>query len=73
MGTQGSNEETSGTGRRALLGAAVLTAGGAVLGMTGTARADGSRHGGGHGGFKSLPKPTIVGHRGASGYRPEHT
>lgn len=41
--------------------------------MTGTARADGSRHGGGHGGLKSLPKPTIVGHRGASGYRPEHT
>ncbi|WP_328337478.1 glycerophosphodiester phosphodiesterase [Streptomyces violaceus] len=73
MGTQESNEETSGTGRRALLGAAVLTAGGAVLGMTGTARADGSRHGGGHGGLKSLPKPTIVGHRGASGYRPEHT
>ncbi|GGX09413.1 glycerophosphodiester phosphodiesterase [Streptomyces lomondensis] len=70
MGTQESNEETSRTGRRALLGAAVLGAGGAVLGMTGTARADGARHGGG---VKSLPKPTIVGHRGASGYRPEHT
>ncbi|MGW4003179.1 glycerophosphodiester phosphodiesterase, partial [Streptomyces nigra] len=29
---------------------------------------------GGHGGgLKSLPKPTIIGHRGASGYRPEHT
>ncbi|MFC8144161.1 glycerophosphodiester phosphodiesterase [Streptomyces paradoxus] len=75
MGTQESNEETSGTGpsgtgRRALLGAAVLGAGGAVLGMAGTARADGARHGGGPG---SLPKPTIIGHRGASGYRPEHT
>jgi glycerophosphoryl diester phosphodiesterase len=75
MGTQESNEETSGTGaggtvRRALLGAAVLGAGGAVLGMAGTARADGARHGGGPG---SLPRPTIIGHRGASGYRPEHT
>ncbi|MFD6173220.1 glycerophosphodiester phosphodiesterase [Streptomyces coeruleorubidus] len=78
MGTQRPNEETSGTGRRALLGAAVLGAGGAVLGMTATARADSARRGGhgghgGHGGLKSLPKPTIVGHRGASGYRPEHT
>ncbi|GAA4328169.1 glycerophosphodiester phosphodiesterase [Streptomyces venetus] len=71
MGTQKSNEGASGTGRRALLGAAVLGAGGAVLGVTGTARADSARYG--SGGLKSLPKPTIVGHRGASGYRPEHT
>ncbi|MBC2903499.1 glycerophosphodiester phosphodiesterase [Streptomyces cupreus] len=71
MGTQESDEQARGTGRRALLGAAVLGAGGAVLGLSGTARAAGSGYGGG--GVKSLPKPTIIGHRGASGYRPEHT
>ncbi|MFF4357922.1 glycerophosphodiester phosphodiesterase [Streptomyces sp. NPDC001604] len=70
MGTQ-ENEQTGGTGRRALLGAAVLGAGGAVLGLSGTARAAGA--GQAYGGLKSLPKPTIIGHRGASGYRPEHT
>ena len=36
MATQ-ENEQTGGTGRRALLGAAVLGAGGAVLGLSGTA------------------------------------
>ncbi|MCL7429223.1 glycerophosphodiester phosphodiesterase [Streptomyces sp. YS415] len=71
MGTQESDEQARGTGRRALLGAAVLGAGGAVLGLSGTARAAGDGYGGG--GVKSLPKPTIIGHRGASGYRPEHT
>ncbi|MGP4044444.1 glycerophosphodiester phosphodiesterase [Streptomyces sp. 2A115] len=72
MATQGSNEGLNGVtpGRRALLGAAVLGAGGAVLGLPGTARADERQSGGG---YKSLPKPTIIGHRGASGYRPEHT
>ncbi|MEV7993896.1 glycerophosphodiester phosphodiesterase [Streptomyces sp. NPDC086077] len=71
MATQESNEqEQARTGRRALLGAAMLGAGGAVLGLSGTARAD-ARHGGR--GMNSLPVPTIVGHRGASGYRPEHT
>lgn len=70
MGTQDSDEQTGGTGRRALLGAAVLGASGAVLGLSGTARAGEARHGGG---VKSLPVPTIIGHRGASGYRPEHT
>ena len=70
MGTR-ENEQTGGTGRRALLGAAVLGAGGAVLGLSGTARAADASYG--KGGLKSLPKPTIIGHRGASGYRPEHT
>ncbi|WP_405642073.1 glycerophosphodiester phosphodiesterase [Streptomyces sp. NBC_00019] len=70
MGTQNSDEQVGGTGRRALLGAAVLGASGAVLGLSGTARAGEDRHGGG---VKSLPVPTIIGHRGASGYRPEHT
>ncbi|KOG43226.1 glycerophosphodiester phosphodiesterase [Streptomyces resistomycificus] len=78
MGTQASgksqesHERTQGTARRALLGAAVLGAGGAVLGLSGTARAADAGHGG-RGGVKSLPVPTIIGHRGASGYRPEHT
>ncbi|GHI09050.1 glycerophosphodiester phosphodiesterase [Streptomyces cellostaticus] len=68
------NGQKQGTGRRALLGAAVLGAGGAVLGLSGAARAAEPRtaaHGGR--GLKSLPVPTIIGHRGASGYRPEHT
>ncbi len=74
MGTQESDEQAGGTGRRALLGAAVLGAGGAVLGLSGTARAADTRHGGGRGGgVKSLPVPTVIGHRGASGHRPEHT
>ncbi|MFE1437736.1 glycerophosphodiester phosphodiesterase [Streptomyces sp. NPDC058739] len=73
MGTHESNEpQPAGTGRRALLGAAVLGAG--VLGLSGTARAAGAPGGSGQGGgIRSLPKPTIIGHRGASGYRPEHT
>jgi glycerophosphoryl diester phosphodiesterase len=73
QGTQGPNERAGGTGRRALLGAAVLGAGVAALGPAGAARAaeaTTARHGGG---LKDLPKPTIVGHRGTSGYRPEHT
>jgi len=74
MATQ--DEGTRGTGRRALLGAAVLGATGAVVGGAGTANAASRtpRHSGGlKSGLKSLPVPTIIGHRGASGYRPEHT
>ncbi|WP_261717877.1 glycerophosphodiester phosphodiesterase [Streptomyces sp. FZ201] len=70
---QGSQERRHGTGRRALLGAAVLGAGGAVIGLSGTAAAAGGGRGNGGGGVRSLPRPTIIGHRGASGYRPEHT
>ncbi|MEU6667775.1 glycerophosphodiester phosphodiesterase [Streptomyces sp. NPDC046727] len=68
------NGQTQGTGRRALLGAAMLGAGGAVLGLSGTARAaEAPAAGRGGRGLKSLPVPTVIGHRGASGYRPEHT
>ncbi|MDX2596302.1 glycerophosphodiester phosphodiesterase [Streptomyces sp. WI03-4A] len=68
------NEQTRTTARRALLGAAVLGAGGAVLGLPGTAQAAGTRTAANGGrGLKGLPVPTIIGHRGASGYRPEHT
>ncbi|RSO33445.1 glycerophosphodiester phosphodiesterase [Streptomyces sp. WAC 06725] len=59
-------------GRRTVLGAAALGAGAAVWGGTGTASAASSR-GRGHGTHGELPVPLIVGHRGASGYRPEHT
>ncbi|GAA2979776.1 glycerophosphodiester phosphodiesterase [Streptomyces fulvorobeus] len=66
--------ERTSPGRRALLGAAVL--GTAALGMTGkaaaTERGTGGP-GGGRGGYRDLPVPTVIGHRGASGYRPEHT
>ncbi|MET8686590.1 glycerophosphodiester phosphodiesterase [Streptomyces sp. NPDC004732] len=77
MATQESGQQRPGTspGRRALLGAAILGAGTAAVGLPGVARAD-ERHGGGHGGhggYKSLPVPTVVAHRGTSGYRPEHT
>ncbi|WP_405655128.1 glycerophosphodiester phosphodiesterase [Streptomyces sp. RK9] len=77
MATQESGRQETGTspGRRAVLGAAVLGAGTAVVGAPGVARAD-ARHGhGGHGGggYRDLPVPTVVAHRGTSGYRPEHT
>ncbi|MET9322206.1 glycerophosphodiester phosphodiesterase [Streptomyces sp. NPDC003038] len=64
-----------GAARRTVLGAAVLAAGGAVAGLSAgpaAASAPGPGHGDG-GGYRDLPVPTVVGHRGASGYRPEHT
>ncbi|MET9503013.1 glycerophosphodiester phosphodiesterase [Streptomyces sp. NPDC006622] len=75
MGTQESqNPQTraGGAGRRTFLGAAAaFGAAGTTLGLTGAARAAEARHGGK--GIASLPVPTIIGHRGASGYRSEHT
>ncbi|MFG2880918.1 glycerophosphodiester phosphodiesterase [Streptomyces sp. NPDC048297] len=74
MDSDQANQQTPVTGRRALLGAAVLGASGAVLGLPGVARAADTRTAApGARGLKSLPVPTIIGHRGASGYRPEHT
>ncbi|MEV5609827.1 glycerophosphodiester phosphodiesterase [Streptomyces sp. NPDC052225] len=69
-----------GVGRRSLLGAAVLGTGAAALAVPGTARAADRDSDASHAdrsvngrGYKALPVPTIIGHRGASGYRPEHT
>ncbi|MFB7786218.1 glycerophosphodiester phosphodiesterase [Streptomyces vinaceus] len=74
-----------GAARRTVLGAAVLAAGGGMAGLSaGSAAAAPSsagqaaeeayaadvRHGGG---YRDLPVPLVIGHRGASGYRPEHT
>lgn len=72
--TQGASSSPA---RRSVLGAAavVTTAAlGAGVGTAATARAD-ERHGGGPSGRgrRELPVPTVIAHRGASGYRPEHT
>ncbi|MFI6422277.1 glycerophosphodiester phosphodiesterase [Streptomyces sp. NPDC050842] len=61
--------------RRTVLGAAGAAA---VLGAstalpTGTAHADEARGDSRGRGHRSLPVPTVIAHRGASGYRPEHT
>ncbi|MEU6310471.1 glycerophosphodiester phosphodiesterase [Streptomyces sp. NPDC047014] len=60
--------------RRTVLGAAVLAAGTGITGLT-AGPAAAAADGGGHdeGGYRDLPYPTVIGHRGASGYRPEHT
>ncbi|MER7942491.1 glycerophosphodiester phosphodiesterase [Streptomyces sp. NPDC094458] len=69
----------TGPGRRTLLGAAVLgttALGTTALGTASTANAAGrvaTDGRGGDGGYRDLPVPTVIGHRGASGYRPEHT
>ncbi|MFI2736213.1 glycerophosphodiester phosphodiesterase [Streptomyces sp. NPDC018711] len=63
--------------RRTVLGAAgatVLGASTTLAAGTGTAQAaaQGGTPGRGHG-YRSLPVPIVIGHRGAAGYRPEHT
>ncbi|MFF4386637.1 glycerophosphodiester phosphodiesterase [Streptomyces sp. NPDC001552] len=70
-----------GAARRTVLGAAVLAAGTGITGLaagSAAAAADdgygsGDGRGNGDGGYRDLPHPTVIGHRGASGYRPEHT
>ncbi|MFP8941542.1 glycerophosphodiester phosphodiesterase [Streptomyces fenghuangensis] len=59
--------------RRTVLGAAVLGAGAAALGPAAAAAADGGRGSGAGRGRTALPTPAVIAHRGASGYRPEHT
>ncbi|MFF9510420.1 glycerophosphodiester phosphodiesterase [Streptomyces sp. NPDC014724] len=70
----------AGPGRRTLLGAGAAVLGSAALGLAGgpADAADGtvrspSERPGGHGFRLDLPVPTVIGHRGTSGYRPEHT
>ncbi|MEW2086237.1 glycerophosphodiester phosphodiesterase [Streptomyces sp. NPDC005283] len=65
--TQGADR---GPGRRSVVGAAMLGTAAIGLGST-AARAD--ERNSGHGSYRDLPCPTIIAHRGASGYRPEHT
>ncbi|WP_406150630.1 glycerophosphodiester phosphodiesterase [Streptomyces sp. NBC_01012] len=66
-------------GRRTLLGAAVLgtaALGATAVGAAGTANAAGrvpDKRGNGDGTYRDLPVPTVIGHRGTAGYRPEHT
>ncbi|GAA3260229.1 glycerophosphodiester phosphodiesterase [Streptomyces lavendulae] len=66
-----------GAARRTVLGAAVLAAGTGITGLaagTASAATDATDDGGhGEGGYRDLPVPTVIGHRGSSGYRPEHT
>lgn len=66
-----------GAARRTVLGAAVVAASGAFGGLVAgggpAAAAQSGRGGGAGGGYRDLPVPTVIGHRGASGYRPEHT
>ncbi|MGW7455060.1 glycerophosphodiester phosphodiesterase [Streptomyces sp. NPDC054787] len=51
--------------------AASAASGAGVAAGVAAGAGDGDR---GHdGGFRDLPHPTVIGHRGASGYRPEHT
>ncbi|MFD9244500.1 glycerophosphodiester phosphodiesterase [Streptomyces sp. NPDC059556] len=61
-----------------VLGASTALAGGgtAQAAASGTAGVPSAAAGRGHGhgrGYRSLPVPTVIAHRGASGYRPEHT
>ncbi|MYZ35669.1 MULTISPECIES: glycerophosphodiester phosphodiesterase [unclassified Streptomyces] len=60
-------------GRRTVLGAAVLGSAAAMALPAAAQATERGRSGGHHPSRPELPVPTIVGHRGASGYRPEHT
>ncbi|MFF8600495.1 glycerophosphodiester phosphodiesterase [Streptomyces sp. NPDC015232] len=61
----------------AVLGGSTVLAGGTAQAVQSAVAADGEpdarAQGHGRGGYRSLPVPTVIGHRGASGYRPEHT
>ncbi|WP_327237481.1 glycerophosphodiester phosphodiesterase [Streptomyces sp. NBC_01317] len=59
-------------GRRTVLGAAVLGSAALALPTAAATAAQATERGHGSSGAE-LPVPTIVGHRGSSGYRPEHT
>ncbi|GAA2481518.1 glycerophosphodiester phosphodiesterase [Streptomyces thermolineatus] len=79
QGKQHGRDGGTGPGRRTLLAGAALGAAGLVAAGAGTAAAvpaagaaAGTERGAGRGGNR-LPVPAVVAHRGASGYRPEHT
>ncbi|MBK3391008.1 glycerophosphodiester phosphodiesterase family protein, partial [Streptomyces sp. DEF1AK] len=63
----------AGAPRRALLGATVASAAGLALGLPQAAQAAEAAARKRPGSFRDLPYPTVIAHRGASGYRPEHT
>lgn len=65
--------QVQGPGRRALLGAAAALGAGAALGAAGSASAATGAQAAGKPRTPRLPVPAVVAHRGASGYRPEHT
>ncbi|MEV5971129.1 glycerophosphodiester phosphodiesterase [Streptomyces sp. NPDC051921] len=58
----------------AVLGGSTVLAGGTAQAVQSAVAADAGhdRRRTGHG-YRSLPVPTVIAHRGASGYRPEHT
>ncbi|MEV5937775.1 glycerophosphodiester phosphodiesterase [Streptomyces sp. NPDC051994] len=61
-------------GRRAVLGAAgAAVLGPAAAGLTAPPASAAQRGGAGRGGYRDLPVPYVIGHRGTAGYRPEHT
>lgn len=62
-------------GRRTVLGAAVLGSAAVALPASAQAAEQAAERGQGGQGLSqpALPVPTIIGHRGSSGYRPEHT
>ncbi|MFI6684471.1 glycerophosphodiester phosphodiesterase [Streptomyces sp. NPDC050485] len=63
-------------GRRTVLGAAgAAVLGTAATGLAGAPASAAQRGGGGRGrgGYRDLPVPYVIGHRGTAGYRPEHT
>jgi glycerophosphoryl diester phosphodiesterase len=75
-------EQEQQPGRRTVLGAAAalsaVSTGAVALGAGGSAQAaertSARAEGEGQGrGYRGLPTPTVVAHRGTSGYRPEHT
>ncbi|MDK1473458.1 glycerophosphodiester phosphodiesterase [Streptomyces sp. 549] len=65
--------QEQGPGRRAVLGAAALGAGAAALAAAPAAQAATAAREASSTGRRRLPVPAVVAHRGASGYRPEHT
>ncbi|MFJ8077808.1 glycerophosphodiester phosphodiesterase [Streptomyces sp. NPDC096176] len=68
--TQGASSSPA---RRSVLGAAVLTTAALGVGVGGGPAQAGERGGSGRPPGRDLPVPTVIAHRGASGYRPEHT